>query len=103
VILDYQMAEMNAGLVLAAMRGTKPRVPILILSGWMSPPESALDLVDEFVGKGEPVEFLLLAIHQLLSRHKKPKPVRAITQPRVASFDSGARSFDRKLSLLRSG
>jgi len=102
VILDYQMPEMSAELV-AAMRRTKPRVPILMLSGWVSLPESVLQLIDGFVAKGDPVEFLLLAIHQLLSRHKKRKPVRALTQPREASFDSGARSFDRKLSLLRSG
>jgi CheY-like chemotaxis protein len=102
VILDYQMAEMNAELVAAAMRRTKPRVPILLLSGWMSLPESVLQLVDEIAARGDPVEFLLLAIHQLLSRHKKRKPVRAVTQPREASFDSRARSFDGKLSLLRS-
>jgi len=102
VILDYQMAEMNAELVAAAMRRTKPRVPILLLSGWMSLPESVLQLVDEIAARGDPVEFLLLAIQQLLSRHKKRKPVRAVTQPRVASFDSGARSFDRKLRLIRS-
>ena len=102
VILDYQMSDMNVELVAAAMRRIKPHVPILMLSGWMSPPESVLQLVDGFVAKGDPVEFLLLAIHEQLSCHKKRKPVRAVTQPRVASFDSGARSFDRKLSLLRS-
>ena len=91
VILDYQMPEMNGELVAAEMRRTKPRVPILMVSGWVSLPESALELVDEFVAKGDPVEFMLLAIQQLLSGHKKRRPVRAITQPRVASFDSEAR------------
>ncbi len=102
VILDYQMPEMNAELVAAATRGTKPHVPILMLSDWVSLRESVLQLVDGFVIKGDPVEFLLLAIHQRLSRHKKRKPIRAVTQPREASFHSGARSLDRKLSLLRS-
>ena len=91
VILDYKMPEMNGQLVAAEMRRTKPRVPLLMLSGWVSLPESALQLVDEFVAKGDPVEFMLLAIQQLLSRHKQRKPVRAVTQPRVASFDSEAR------------
>src|SRR5438132_6247323 len=68
VILDYQMPEMNGELVAAEMRRTKPRVPILMLSGWVSLPESAL-----------------------LSRGKKRKPVRAVTQSRVASYDSEAR------------
>ena len=90
VILDYQMPEMNGELVAAEMRRTKPRVPILMLSGWGSLPESALQMVDGFVAKGDPVEFFLLAIQQLLSRHKKRKPVRTVTQPQVASFDSGA-------------
>ncbi len=91
VILDYQMPEMNGELVAAEMKGTKPRVPILMLSGWVSLPESALQLVDEFVAKGDPVEFMLLAIQQLLSCHKKRKPVRFVTRPRVAYHDSEAR------------
>jgi CheY-like chemotaxis protein len=91
VILDYQMPEMNGELVAAEMRRTKPRVPILMLSGWVALPESALQLVDEFVTKGDPVEFMLLAIQQLLSGHKKRRAVRAVNQPRVASFDSEAR------------
>ena len=90
VILDYQMPEMNGELVAAEMRQTKPQVPILMLSGWVALPESALRLVDEFVAKGDRVEFMLLAVHQVLSRGKKRKPVRAV-QPRVASYDSEAR------------
>ena len=91
VILDYQMPEMNGELVAAEMRRTKPRVPILMLSGWLSLPESALQLVDGYIAKGDPVEFMLLAVHQVLRRGKKRKPVRAVTQPRVASYDSAAR------------
>ena len=91
VILDYQMAEMNGDLVAAEMKRTNPRLPILMLSGWVSLPESALLLVDEFVAKGDPVEFMLLAIQQLLSRGEKRKPVRAVTQSRVPFYDSEAR------------
>src|SRR5713226_3135943 len=91
VILDYQMPEMNGELVAAEMKRTNPRIPILMLSGWVSLPESALQLVDEFVAKGDPVEFMLLAVQQVLSRSEKRKPVRAVAQPRVASCDSEAR------------
>ena len=91
VILDYQMPEMNGELVAAEMKRTNPRLPILMLSGWVSLPESALLLVDEFVAKGDPVEFMLLAIQQLLSRGEKRKPVRAATRSRVAYYDSEAR------------
>jgi two-component system, OmpR family, alkaline phosphatase synthesis response regulator PhoP len=74
VILDYQMPEMNGELVAAEIRKTNPRVPILMLSGCLSLPESALQLVDEFIAKGDPVEFLLLAVQQLLSRGARRKP-----------------------------
>jgi len=91
VVLDYQMPEMNGELVAAEMRRMKPRVPILMLSGWVSLPESALRIVDEYVAKGDPVEFMLLAVQRLLSRGKKRKPVRAVTQSRVASYAYEAR------------
>ncbi len=91
VIVDYQMPEMNGELVAAEMRRTKPQVPILMLSGWASLPESALQLVDEYVAKGDPVELMLLAVQQLLSRGNKRKPVRAVTQSRVANYGSEAR------------
>jgi len=91
VILDYQMPEMNGEMVAAEMKRTNPQVPILMLSGWASLPESAFVLVDEFVTKGDPVEFLLLAVQQVLSRGEKRKPVRVVTRPRMASFDSEAR------------
>ena len=62
MILDYQMPEMNGELVAAEMRKTNPRVPILMLSGCESLPENALQLVDEFIAKEDPVESLRLAV-----------------------------------------
>jgi len=47
--------------------------------------------VDEFVAKGDPVEFMLLAVQQVLSRNEKRKPVSAVTRPRVACYDSETR------------
>ena len=88
VILDYQLPEMNGELVAAEMRRTKPQVPILMLSGWASLPESALRVVDEYVAKGDPVEFMLLTVQRVLSRGKKA--VKAIPESRGASFHSGA-------------
>ena len=73
------------------MKRTSPRIPILMLSGWVSLPESALQLVDEFVAKGDPVEFMLLAVQQVLSRGEKRKPVRAVTQSRAPFYHSEAR------------
>lgn len=84
VLLDYQMPDMNGEMVAAGLRKMNPGVPILMLSGYESLPESTLRLVDEFIPKGNSAEFLLLAIQQLLSRGEKRKPVRAVTRPRVA-------------------
>ena len=91
VILDYQMPEMNGELVAAEMKRTNPRIPILMLSGWVSLPESALQLVDQFVAKGDPVEFLLLAVQQVLSRDEKRKPATAVIQTPVRFHDSEVR------------
>ena len=91
VILDYQMPEMNGELVAAEMRRTKPRVPVLMLSGWVSVPESVFQLVDGYIAKGDPVELMLLAVHQVLSRAEKRKPVRVVTRLRGAYHDSEAR------------
>ena len=91
VILDYQMPEMNGELVAAEMKRTNPEIPILMLSGWVSLPESALRLVDEFVAKGDRVEFMLLTVQQVLSRGEKGKLVRVVTRPRGAYHDSEAR------------
>ena len=91
VILDYQMPEMNGELVAAEMKRTNPRIPILMLSNWVSLPESALQLVDEFVAKGDPVEFLLLAVQQVLSRDEKRKPATAVIQTPVRFHDSEVR------------
>ena len=88
VILDYQMPEMNDELVAAEMKRTNPEIPILMLSGWVSLPESALRLVDEFVAKGDRVEFMLLTVQQVLSRGEKRKLVRVVTRPRGAYHEA---------------
>ena len=85
VILDYQMPDMNGEMVAAEMQKMNPLVPILMLSACVSLPERALRLVDDFIAKGNPAEFLLLAVHQLLSRGEKRKPVRTVTGSRVAN------------------
>jgi len=82
---------MNGELVAAEMKRTNPRIPILMLSGMVSLPESVLQVVDEFVAKGDPVEFMLLAVQQVLSRNEKRKPVSVVARPRVAYHDSEAR------------
>src|ERR1700730_14888976 len=65
------------------MKRTNPPIPILILSGWMARPESVLQLVDEFVAKGDPVDSLLLVGQKALSSDEK-QACESRYSPRVA-------------------
>ena len=85
VLLDYQMREMDGGVVAAAMRKSHPAVPILMLSGCVSVPKSVLQLVDEFIPKGNPNKFLLSAVERLLRDFRERKPVRCVPHARRLS------------------
>jgi CheY-like chemotaxis protein len=89
VILDYQMPEMNGELVAAEMKRTNPRVPILMLSGCGSLPQSALQFVDEFVAKGDPVEFHASSSSASVESSRKAKARKS--RHRTAGYDSEAR------------
>jgi CheY-like chemotaxis protein len=58
VILDYGMPEMNGELVAAEMRKTNPRVPMLVLSGCGSQPESVLQISGQIYRQGRSGRFL---------------------------------------------
>src|SRR5437879_13098847 len=68
VLLDYEMPEMDGGMVAAEIKKTHPELPILMLSGHEALPESALQFVNGFVCKGNAPTFVQLAIQQLLRR-----------------------------------
>ena len=78
VLLDYQMPGMNGGLVADAMRKAYPGVPILMLSGCVSLPKSALQFVDGFIAKGNSSRFLLKTVERLLHNFRNRKPVRSV-------------------------
>ena len=59
VVLDYFMPGMRGPEVALQMRASKPTVPILLLSGHLSPSESTPAPVDGYIIKGSaPPEFL---------------------------------------------
>jgi CheY-like chemotaxis protein len=67
VLLDCHMPQMDVDVAAMHMRACKPDVPIALLSGdeWLSP--RALDAVDAFISKSEPVTSLLEKVDYLLS------------------------------------
>ncbi len=66
VVLDYYMPPgMNGGDVAFQMKRTKPGVPIILLSAYMSLPEDVIDTVDAFIVKGDSPEILISKIAEL--------------------------------------
>ena len=82
VILDYELAKMNGDLVAIKMKEAKPGIPILMFSGCLLLPESALSHVDAYLPKPCETELLLRRIRQLLLRVHKRKPQRAAIRER---------------------
>ena len=61
------------------IKAGRPELPIILLSGFPSAiPEQVFDLVDAFVPKGQPVEFLLSAIEAVLDHRPPKKPPGAV-------------------------
>jgi CheY-like chemotaxis protein len=68
LIISDHMLKGETGLELAArMKAAVPNVPIMMLSG--THPES-LQNIDCFLHKGEPVEFMILMIRDILRRRR---------------------------------
>jgi CheY-like chemotaxis protein len=65
VVLEYALPMMDGGLVAGAMKELKPKVPIVLVSGY-EVPEGSLDFVDLLVRESDGPTVLLDAIRQLL-------------------------------------
>jgi CheY-like chemotaxis protein len=65
VVLDYFMPGMNGGVVASAMKQSKPDVPIILLSAYITLPDSVMNTVDAFITKGDSPEILLNKIAEL--------------------------------------
>ena len=66
VIIDYAMPGLNGAEVAKTMRCVKPRVPIVMLSGYVEPPPDAKDVSDVYIVKGEHPRVLLDNVRQLI-------------------------------------
>jgi len=71
---------------------SKDESPILMLSGCESLPENAPQLVDEFIAKEDPIEFLHLAVQPTVEPVTKAQVVRPVTA--VRNQDGGPRFGD---------
>jgi DNA-binding response OmpR family regulator len=65
VVLDYEMPVVNGGMLARRLRRANDAVPIVMLSGCVSVPSSALTAVDTFIPKATAPSFLIEAIELL--------------------------------------
>jgi DNA-binding NtrC family response regulator len=66
VVLDYSMPNMNGAQLARTMRGEKPNVPIVMLSGFADRPHDVDDAVSSYIVKGQNPRILLREIEELL-------------------------------------
>ena len=66
VILDYKLAETTGEEIARDLKRGQPELPILLLSGYPSVPESARGVVDAFLMKGESAQDFLQTIASLV-------------------------------------
>ena len=67
VLFDQHMPQVNGDVAAIHMRACKPDVPIALLSGDERPPPGALEAVDAFISRSEPITSLLEKVDYLLS------------------------------------
>lgn len=65
VVLDYYMPGLNGEAVATEMRRRQPHIPIIFLSAYFSLPQTALQLANAFITKGDPPEALVEKIVEL--------------------------------------
>lgn len=66
VVLDYDLPGINGVALAAKMHEFKPHVPIIILSGYTTPPAGVKGTVDAYIRKGEHPHVLLDCVDKLL-------------------------------------
>jgi CheY-like chemotaxis protein len=67
VVTDFEMAEMDGGLVATSIKSSHPRLPVIMFSGSCGVPDQVKQLVDAFCYKSGTREGLLAAIEGTLS------------------------------------
>jgi len=97
VVLDYRMPGMDGEAVAAELRRIYPRLPIVMLSGYVPEiPGRVHDLVNAFVSKGSPPTELLNALQTALGSSPK-KPARPSTS---VILEKAEEQLERSRALL---
>jgi len=65
-ILDYEMPEINGGVLAALIKGRHPELPVILYSGSLRIPQAAHRWVDAICSKAAPREELLATIEETL-------------------------------------
>jgi DNA-binding response OmpR family regulator len=66
VVLDYDLPSIDGVALAAKMHELKPEVPIIILSGYTTPPAGVKRTANKYVRKGEHPSVLLNCVEELL-------------------------------------
>ncbi len=74
-IVDYAMPGMDGGVVSTEMKQTRPRMPVIMLSGYPDYRDSVCNVVDAFLIKGDDPENLLRKVKSLttIRNHSHPE------------------------------
>jgi len=65
LIVDFQMPELNGGVVAIEVKKLKPQLPVMMLTGHKSIPDEVLQHVDVLFPKGESPQQLVEALHAI--------------------------------------
>lgn len=74
VIIDYSMPEIDGGIVAARIKRAKPRVPVVMLSGYAGVRSGVEEVVDAFIEKGGEPTFLLNRLNSLIKARSHVHP-----------------------------
>ena len=89
VVTDYEMPGMNGEALAVAIKGLKPRIPVVLFSGSTLVPLSARRIIDAFCDKAGSRNQLCTTIHRVLLK-KRPRSLQPPSATRAS--DEGRRT-----------
>jgi CheY-like chemotaxis protein len=90
-ILDYEMPDVDGGVLASRLKGLAPHIPVFMISGKDQLPTEALRSVDQLMSKGEQTETFLSEVSELVAvgstfdHFIRTTPRARVTHPRRAA------------------